>query len=660
MIEAVGQLGVLLILLLTGMETDLHLVKQVGRPAVIVSVAGVIVPFVCGFALGMALPASILPPEHRVIGAFFLGTALAISSVKIVALVVHEMQFMRRDIGQIIVASAVMEDTIGWIMIAVVFGVASRSSFELWPLVGSIAGTLIFLGLSLTIGRRLMFYFIRWANDKPVGEYTVITAVLVIMGCMALVTDFIGVHTVLGAFVAGVLIGESPILVKHIDEQLRGIITALFMPVFFGLAGLGADLTVLKDPTLLLLTLGLVAVASLGKFGGAFTGGKLGGLSNREAFALGCAMNARGSTEVIVATIGLSLGVLSQTLFTMILAMAIITTIAMPPMLRRALARLPLRRAEQKRLEREEIDTKGVIAKIERLLVAVDDSPNGKFASRMAGLMAGSKGMPITVLKQADAPAGERKSGASNSLDMDVLKEIVTAAAEKSAAGRAKGQSDEVKTVHITVKDGETAEGNAIAQEKSSGYGLLWVGLKNPVSPTGKFSKKVNVAAADFEDALALVAARKQHLVDPEHSPISIYLPVDGTKTSRFAAEIAFAIARASKAEVTAVYVSGRPRRTPRKATRGTTSRTQEKAIMAEIDALGKRYDANLKTVHLKGIAKDALPQDLRSRGANLVIMGVNKRPGETLFFGDTVEALLTDAEQSFLLVTAYEGEARA
>jgi predicted Kef-type K+ transport protein len=154
------------------------------------------------------------------------------------------------------------------------------------------------------------------------------------MGLMALTTHFIGVHTVLGAFVAGVLIGESPILSKHIDEQLRGLILAFFMPVFFGIAGLSADLTVLKDPKLALLALGLIAVASFGKFAGAFIGGEIGGLKRREALALACAMNARGSTEVIVATIGLTMGALSQNLFTMIVAMAVITTMAMPPMLR--------------------------------------------------------------------------------------------------------------------------------------------------------------------------------------------------------------------------------------------------------------------------------------------------------------------------------------
>ena len=221
------------------------------------------------------------------------------------------------------------------------------------------------MGISFTLGPRIVFFLIRWTNDNFVSDLPVISVILLIMGGMALITHFIGVHTVLGAFVAGVLIGESPILTRHIDEQLRGLITALFAPVFFGAAGLSADLTILKDPQILLLTLGLIAIASVGKFGGAFIGGKLGGLNRRESLAVALGMNARGSTEVIIATIGLSLGALSQNLFTMIVAMAVITTMIMPPTLRWALQRIPIRKEEEQRLEREAFVERGFVTNLD-------------------------------------------------------------------------------------------------------------------------------------------------------------------------------------------------------------------------------------------------------------------------------------------------------
>src|SRR5262249_33487554 len=151
------------------------------------------------------------------------------------------------------------------------------------------------------------------------------------------------------------------ILTRHIDEQLRGIITAFFAPVFFGIAGLNADLTILANQQIALFTVGLILIASIGKFSGAFIGAELGGLTRREGFALACGMNARGSTEVIIATVGLSMGALNQDLFTMIVTMAVVTTMAMPPTLRWALARIPMRKEEKQRLEREELESRGFV-----------------------------------------------------------------------------------------------------------------------------------------------------------------------------------------------------------------------------------------------------------------------------------------------------------
>src|SRR5690349_21657809 len=324
LLDGIAQFGILLLLLLTGMETDLKLVRKVGKAAAAISVTGIIVPFICGFTLGQFLPQSLLPhPEARLVASLFLGTALSISSVKIVAVVVREMNFMRRNVGQIIVATAIIDDTIGWIIIAMIFSLASHGTLDITSVAKALLGTLVFLGISFTIGRRLVFWLIRWANDHLVSAAAVITVILLIMSVMAMITHLIGVHTVLGAFIAGVLVGESPILTKQIDERLRGLIASLFTPVFFGLAGLGTDLTQLRSPELLLFTAALIVIASVGKFTGALAGGAAGGLTRQESLALASGMNARGSTEVIIASIGLSMGVLTQNLFSMVVTMAI-------------------------------------------------------------------------------------------------------------------------------------------------------------------------------------------------------------------------------------------------------------------------------------------------------------------------------------------------
>src|SRR5580658_9583145 len=323
MLDAVAQLGILLLLLLTGIETDLSVFRDARRPALSISVSGIVVPFACGALLGALLPESMLPgPSKRIITTLFLGTALSISSVKIVALVVRDLGFLRRTVGQVIIASSILDDTIGWVIMSVTFGLALHGTLDFMAVARSVIGTVLFLVLSFTVGRQLVFRILRWSNDSLSGEMVSVSTIVVLAGALALLTNAIGVHLVLGAFVAGVLIGQAPILPRELHDQLRGLIVALFMPVFFAVAGLTTDLGALAQPHFLWLTLGLIALASFGKFSGAFVGGRLGGLSWPESFAVGCGMNARGSTEVIVATIGLQVGALSLHLYTAIVAMA--------------------------------------------------------------------------------------------------------------------------------------------------------------------------------------------------------------------------------------------------------------------------------------------------------------------------------------------------
>jgi Kef-type K+ transport system membrane component KefB/nucleotide-binding universal stress UspA family protein len=548
MIDAVAQLGIVLLLLLTGMETDLWVVRRSRRTAFSVSIAGVVVPFLLGVSIGELLPNSLLPdPGKRFVTALFIGTALSVSSVKIVAMIVSELGFLRRHVGQVMIAAAIIDDTIGWIIISIVLGLARNRTIDPLSLARSLIGTAIFLILSFTVGRRAVFRIIRWANDRLSSDFAVITAILVVTGTMALVTSAIGVQTVLGAFIAGVLIGQSPILTRHIDEQLRGLIVALFMPVFFGMAGLATDLTVLADPKLLYLTMGLIAIASFGKFSGAFLGGKLSGMTGREALALGSGMNARGSTEVIVASIGLSMGVLNQNLFTTIVAMAVVTTMSMPPLLRWALARLPITPDEALRLEREELEERGFVSKSERLLVAVDASPSGLLVSRLGGLLAGARGIPTTVIHFDYETESRPYEGA---LQAERTKTVV----KENAKSAKELQSEPVDRVEITNRVEEPSE-ETIGIEAKKGYGLIFIG-REPASEGDSFHEQITRTAVEFAGPFAIAIARGAHRRETMGDRFNILVPVTGTAASRRGAEVAIAIAQASRASLTALHVA--------------------------------------------------------------------------------------------------------
>jgi Kef-type K+ transport system membrane component KefB/nucleotide-binding universal stress UspA family protein len=666
MLDAVSELGVLMLLLLTGMETDLQMVRRVGRAAIAAALAGVAIPFACGFALGEFLPAQFLPnPEARLVTAIFLGTALSISSVKIVAMVIREMNFMRRDLGQIIIASAILEDTIGWVIIAVAFGLAAAGTIDVWSVGRAVVGTGLFMIASFTVGRRIVFRLIRWANDNFRSDFPVITTILIIMAAMALTTQLIGVNTVLGAFVAGILIGESPILTRHIDEELRGLIVALFMPVFFGLSGLSADLTILRSPDLALLAVGLIAIASIGKFLGAFVGGTLGGLSRAESLALGCGMNARGSTEVIVATLGLSAGLLSQNLFTLIVTMAIVTTTAMPSMLRWALKRLPLRKKERLRLEREELDAKGFVTNLERLLLASDDSANGKFAAELAGIIASSDGKPTTVIdlsakpkkakaEKAKDPAAKSRA-ASEATGQDVREDERFEEAVKSAAEASRDphpDEEQPRKVDVITRQGGAGP-EAVAGEAAKGYDLLIVGIADTRDPRGGFSEDLSLITRGFEGPLAVVDTRLPRHPSTQQRHDRVLIPVNGTDVSRRAVEIGLMLARASDAHVTALYVTRASASSATTSPRRQVMRRNELGVLKDIAALAERYDVPLRNTTRADMAPDEAILREAGRGYDLVVLGVSRRPGDMLFFGNTAAAVLERSPTSILFVAS-------
>jgi len=640
MLTAVAQIGVLLLLLLTGMETDLRLVKRTRGTALAVSLTGIAIPFACGFLLGQFLPDSLLPPSARLVTSLFLGTALSISSVKIVAGVIREMDFMRRDLGQVIVASAIVEDSVGWVLIAITLGIAQTGAVDAISLLKTIGGVAIFLIISFTVGQYVVFRIIRWVTDSFRSEFAVVTAILVIMGGMALITYLLGVQTVLGAFVAGVLIGQSPILTEHIQNQLRGLVSALFMPVFFGQAGINIDLSILGQPQLLGLTAIIIAVASVGKFSGAFVGGKFSGMSVRESLAIGCGMNARGSTEVIVATIGLAMAALTQNLFTMIVTMAVVTTMAMPPMLRMALSRVPISKDEKARLEREEMDQRGFVANLERMALVLDDSPAGKLAARLAGYVAGVRGMPLSVFHIADAVPAAAARGEAH-------EEEIKQGAEQAAAATEKSEADVPRPVDIsrTSTAASAAAPEGLADLSRKGFDLLFIGIGNVRAPDGAFSHRITELANAFDGPVAVLVPPREG--EPKLDS-GILVPVTGTDVSRRGAEIGMVIARAAKLSVRALYA------TPGEQGRsyGRRRRNHE-AALRDIAGLGARYDVQVATQIDRHELPEAPILKIAMRRGDLIVMGVSRRPGESLFFGNTAAALMNRWTGAILFVAS-------
>ncbi|HEY6247892.1 MAG TPA: cation:proton antiporter [Pyrinomonadaceae bacterium] len=658
MIDGVSQVGILMLLLLAGMETDFGIVRQKKRAAFMTSVAGIVVPFGCGLVLGELLPESLLPaPERRLVTALFLATALSISSIKIVAMVLMEVDFMRRNLGQLMLASAIIDDTIGWIIVAVISGIAAEGALNFKKVGLTLGGTLIFLGMSFLFGRTFVTHIIRWTNDTFHLEFSVLSAILGLMFLMAVVTDVIGVHTVLGAFTTGVLAGQSPMMTSRIREQLRGVVLALFAPIFFAVAGLSVNLTILAQPLQLKLAIGLILIASFGKLTGCFLGAKLGSLTGREAIALAIGMNARGTTEVIVATIGLSIGILTNDFFTLIVIMAVSTTMIMPPMLRWALARIPLTASEKERLEREEQEADEFVPHVERLLIVADQNRSGELAAKLGGLFAGTRKVMATVLflkpNQTDHDDSQRNIEQSARRAMEF--------ATKRSDDIQNTKSDEKKTdeppAQLTTVKSSDAPSEAVAREIRNGYDMVFVGLADALSLNGKsvmkLTSSIEQVIKEFKDPLAILVNKDHSTRNLDLESINILVPITGTSYSRIAAEVAIAIAKGCAGKVTALNVSPPPKQT------GFARLSREQLrpgrdVLANIRNLGKREGVAVKTLaQIRPTPEPAILNQVHKGEHNLLVLGANVRPGSSLFFGHSILTLLKEADCSVLIVSS-------
>jgi nucleotide-binding universal stress UspA family protein len=349
---------------------------------------------------------------------------------------------------------------------------------------------------------------------------------------------------------------------------------------------------------------------------------------------------------VIVASIGLSMGALTQNLFTMIVTMAFVTTMAMPPMLRWSLARVPLGKAEKERLEREEFEEKGFVSNLERLLLVVDESPNGKFTSHIAGLIASRGGLPTTVVpkdmpkglnKGLNKPGGKAKAkqpAAADTAAQDTAEQALEAAAQE--VKKTEPKEDAPAPVHVTVRKlSDSPIEETITSEAAKGYDLLFIGLQSTKSRSGAFNPEIAGMALAFEGPLAIVMGQGAHLTQPDRCRFNILVPVAGTEVSRRAAEVAITIARACECPLTALYVANTAANTKRRG--GVRERRQEQAI----------------AVHSDVAPDQAILAQAKQGGHDLIVMGVQRRPGDKLFFGDTAAAVFEKSPGSLLFLSS-------
>jgi Kef-type K+ transport system membrane component KefB len=339
LLDALAQIGVLLLVGVTGTNLDLTMLRQRRTTAVRISLAGLLVPLALGIALGTVLPATLVPDStHRSSFALFLGVAMCVSAIPVIAKTLFDMRLLHRDVGQLTLAAGMVDDTVGWFLLSIVSALAT-AGISIGRVTQSVLYLLGFLAFAVVIMRPLVRRVMRFtARSTDPGPTIALSVMTILLGAAA--TQALGMEAIFGAFIAGIIIGSTNTTDHAKLAPLRTVVLWVFAPLFLASAGLRIDLTTLTNPQTLWVAGTVLTVAITGKFVGAYLGARISRLSNREALAIGAGMNARGVVEVVIATVGLRLGVLTTATYTIIVLVAIITSLMAPPLLRLAMSRV--------------------------------------------------------------------------------------------------------------------------------------------------------------------------------------------------------------------------------------------------------------------------------------------------------------------------------
>ena len=322
-LQVFAELGVIFLLFWVGLETRISEMRAVGTTALKVGTIGVALPFAGGIGLALAL-------GEETSTAVFLGAALAATSVGITSAVLIQLGLIRTRAARTLLGAAIVDDILALILVAVATGMAAEGGLdptELLVVIGLALGFVAFFALG---GTRLMAHRPQVLKEPHFSESPLLPAVILCLGVAVLAAQ-IGLAAIIGAFLAGLMVAETK--EQHPIEDEVAPLYAFFPPFFFALIGIQLDLGALIDGETLALLAAVTAVAALTKLAGAWIGAR--GMERREAWIVAVGMIPRGEVGIIVASIGAAAGVVDEQLFAVVVAMSILTTIAVPPVLRR-------------------------------------------------------------------------------------------------------------------------------------------------------------------------------------------------------------------------------------------------------------------------------------------------------------------------------------
>lgn len=330
-LDGITTMAVSLLLLVAGLEVDLALVIKEGKTALSTSIMGIIFPFALGFGASYLFPQfmGIEADDKRLVFSLFMGTAMSISALPVIARILMDLNIFKTQIGFIIISSAMLNDLLGWIIFSIILGMLG-SGFTNMSFLETMLLTLGFVAVTLTVVKyaiNLILPKVQKHFSYPGGVLNLIMA-LAFLG--AAFTEYIGIHAIFGSFLMGIAIGDSAHLKERTRDIIQQFVNNIFAPLFFISIGLRVNFILNFD---LLLVLLFLIIAFAGKVIGCGLGAYWSGMNKYDAAAIGFGMNSRGAMEIILGLIALQYGLIQEKVFVALVVMALITSISSAPIM---------------------------------------------------------------------------------------------------------------------------------------------------------------------------------------------------------------------------------------------------------------------------------------------------------------------------------------
>ncbi len=328
-LEGITTLAVVMLLLVSGLEVNLAIVFRQGKPALYTSGMGILFPFAIGFSAAYLFPQfiGIQDESMRFIFALFIGTSLSITALPVVARTLMDLNIFKTDIGFLIVAAAMFNDLIGWIIFSIILGMIGSSSHGL-DISSVIIITLVFVVFILIAGRKIFNRMIPIVQNKFAFPGGILNFIFILGFMGAAFTEYLGIHAIFGAFMVGIAIGDSVHLKEETREMIQQFVTNIFAPLFF--LSIGLKVNFIENFDLALVVIFLV-LAFAGKVIGCSLGAYWGGLKKYESLVIGFGMNSRGAMEIVLGLLALNVGLIQEKVFVALVIMALVTSISSAP-----------------------------------------------------------------------------------------------------------------------------------------------------------------------------------------------------------------------------------------------------------------------------------------------------------------------------------------